>query len=131
MRKLIAVLLLCIIGAFAPAAFATTTYKVNLTWTPSITPSVNYNIYRESAAGACSAAPPTGSTCTLVNATPSAPVTFTDTGVSVNNVYFYVVRAVNATGIESVNSGEVKADLTQPATPGGVNVTVTVTVTIP
>lgn len=116
---------------FALPLLAATTYTANISWTASTTAGVKYNVYRESVSGACSATPPTGSTCTLVNAAPLSATSAQDATLTAGNVYFYVVRSVTTQGIESVNSSEGKADLSQPGVPSGVSVSVTVTITTP
>lgn len=71
---------------------------VTLSWTASTTAGVNYNIYRGTTSG--------GPYATKVNATPVTGTSFTDTTVVSGQTYYYVARAVDGTGTESVNSNQ-------------------------
>ncbi len=77
-----------------------TTHSAALTWVASTSVVVGYNVYRGTAAGG---------PYTKLNATPVAPVNYTDSTVVSGQIYFYVVTAVDANSIESVFSNEVTA----------------------
>lgn len=122
MRKLFALFFLASVSTMA----ATT---VSLVWNASTTAGVFYNVYRQTSPGACTAAIAGG--CTKLNASPvplaTAAQPFTDAAPPASAKFYYVVRAVNANGVESVDSNEVSVDLTTPAAPGGVTCTLTMT----
>jgi hypothetical protein len=110
MKKLFLVFafLLFVNVAHAQAAFHT----VTLTWTPSTSTNVGYNVYRSTTAGSYSTTPispltsPNGVSCT------ATLCTYVDQGSATNiltegTTYFYVVKAVDLTtkGL-SANSNE-------------------------
>jgi hypothetical protein len=96
---------------------------VTLTWTDTANPpGTQYNAYR--APVACTASP----TFAKINATPITPKSYTDASVPIG-VYCYRVTAV-ASGQESAPSAAVGASV-PPAAPGGLTISVTVTVTVP
>lgn len=95
----------CVIGGCAGSAASNTSRKphsVLLTWTPSSSPVVGYNIYRSSVHG---------SSYHQINKSPVQQPTFTDADVKSGETYFYVIRSVNAQGHESVNSSEVRVKI--------------------
>jgi Abnormal spindle-like microcephaly-assoc'd, ASPM-SPD-2-Hydin len=74
---------------------------VDLTWTASVsTGVVGYNVYRGTVSGG-----PYG----ILNSSPVAVDTYSDSTVQAGQEYFYVVRSVNGSGTESANSTEVSA----------------------
>ncbi len=74
-----------------------------LTWTASTSSGVvGYNIYRSTVSG--------GPYVILDSAAVSAD-TYTDSSVQSGTTYFYVVRSVDSTGTESVNSSQVQATI--------------------
>jgi hypothetical protein len=78
-----------------------TAHTVGLTWTASVsTDVVGYNIYR----GAV-----TGGPYSILDTAPVISDAYTDSTVQSSQTYFYVVRSVDNTGTESVNSAEVQA----------------------
>lgn len=82
--------------------------SVSLAWDASPTPSVTYNLYRTKTSAGCGvggAVGIVGPACIKVNSTPIAVLTFSDTP-GVSGRWFYVVRATDADGVESVNSNE-------------------------
>lgn len=98
--------------------------SVTLTWTDTLNPpSTQYNVYR--ATGACA---PTGLTFSKRNATPIAPKTYTETGVP-GGTYCYYVTATDG-ALESAPSTTAAAGV-PPSAPGGLSISVTVTVTVP
>jgi hypothetical protein len=72
---------------------------VDLTWTPSPTPNVTYKIYR-------STTPGNWNTVIAENLTGRS---YRDTGVINGITYYYVVRAVTSSGVESDPSNEASA----------------------
>jgi hypothetical protein len=101
-------------------AYAQATHTVTLTWaagvcgvTPGCTTGTGFNVYRATTAGG---------PYTKQNATPlsAATLTFTDGAVSNGTTYFYIVRSVDAGGLESINSNEANAAIPgQPPPPSG------------
>ena len=73
-----------------------------LTWNPSTSVVSGYNIYRSTVSGA---------SYTKINSNLLAVLTYTDTTVQNSTTYFYVATAVDANGVESVNSNEVSATI--------------------
>jgi len=78
-------------------------HSVNLSWKPSTSAIVGYNVYRRGASGVV-----------RVNTTPVTGTSFVDTTVQPGQTYFYVTKAVNAKGTESTPSNEVRADIPSP-----------------
>jgi hypothetical protein len=86
-----------------PTNVATTgvTTQVPLAWTASLSTGVSgYNVYRATTSGGL---------YTKINASLVAGNAYTDTTVVQGTTYHYVVTAVDANGLESVNSNEVTA----------------------
>jgi hypothetical protein len=77
-----------------------TQHSVSLTWKPSTSVVVGYNVYR----GLVSGGPYTKITGTLDSAT-----AYADSSVSSSTTYYYVTTAVDSTGTESAYSNEVMA----------------------
>jgi fibronectin type 3 domain-containing protein len=78
-----------------------TSHTVALTWTASVTTDVvGYNIYRSTVSGG---------PYSILDSAPVATDGYTDSTVQSSTNYFYVVRSVDNTGTESVNSSEVQA----------------------
>jgi fibronectin type 3 domain-containing protein len=78
-----------------------TAHTVGLTWTASVSNDViGYNIYRGTT---------TGGPYSIVDSAPVASDAYTDSTVQSGQTYFFVVRAVDHSGTESVNSSEVQA----------------------
>jgi len=75
-------------------------HSVSLSWKPSTSAVVGYNVYRCGASGVV-----------RVNSTPVTGTSFVDTTVQPGQTYFYVTKAVNAKGTESTPSNEVRADI--------------------
>lgn len=102
------------------------TASVVLSWAQSTTPGVLYNVYRETAAGACtSTTSGTGPACLKLNTTPLAVLTYTD-APAMGSQYFYVVRST-INGVESANSNEVSVNLATPNPPTSLKCTITIT----
>jgi stage V sporulation protein SpoVS len=84
-------------------ATAQVVHSVALSWTASTTSTVTgYNVYRSTTSG-------TG--YVLINSTLPAVLTYTDATVQSTKTYFYVTTAVDASGVESLQSNEVSAPI--------------------
>jgi hypothetical protein len=79
-------------------------HAVALSWAPSVSPGVDYNVYR----GTISGGP-----YTRLNAVVDSLTSYTDDSVSGGRKYYYVVTAVDAEGMESDFSSQ--ASVTIPA----------------
>ena len=75
-------------------------HSVSLTWNASSSPVAGYYIYRGTQLGG---------PYTKLNTTSLAGLTYTDGAVQSGQTYFYVVSAVDSSGLESVYSNEVSA----------------------
>lgn len=75
------------------------THNVHLSWSPSTSSVVGYNVYRGAAVGAYS----------KINSTPDSATTYTDNTVVSGATYYYAATAVNSSGEESAYSTPVKA----------------------
>lgn len=71
-----------------------------LSWDPSTSAVVGYNVYRSSVSGGPYA---------ILNSTPVTGTTYTDAAVQSSQTYFYVVTAVDASGVESIYSNQASA----------------------
>jgi hypothetical protein len=76
------------------------THKVQLGWNASTSPVMGYFVYRGNISGG---------PYTRVTASPVNSVAFTDASVSLGTTYYYVVTAVDSTGVESIFSNETSA----------------------
>jgi len=83
------------VAAATPAA-----PSVALSWTDSSTSISGYYVYRSTQSGTGYA---------LVNSSPVATASYSDTTVSAGQTYYYVVTAVNASGVQSAYSAQVTA----------------------
>ena len=71
---------------------------VTLNWVASVTPGVvGYNVYRSTTSGG---------PYTKINSSNVAATTYADQAVSPGQTYYYVVRSIGNTGLESVNSNQ-------------------------
>jgi Abnormal spindle-like microcephaly-assoc'd, ASPM-SPD-2-Hydin len=84
---------------------ATVQHSVDLSWNPSTSTIVGYNIYRGSISGG---------PYTKINSSLNATPNYTDSTVQSGQTYFYVTTAVNSTGVESAHSNEVSAVVPTP-----------------
>jgi hypothetical protein len=80
-------------------------HSVDVSWTASTSTVAGYNVYRGTQ---------TGGPYTLVSSGLVTTTAFTDAAVQSGQLYFYVVTAVDGSGIESVNSGEASAQIPTP-----------------
>jgi hypothetical protein len=77
-------------------------HSVTLNWGASPTPSVTYRVYR----GTVSGGP-----YSMINASPLTALSYVDTAVTAGQVYYYVVTAVNSSGMESGYSNQAVATI--------------------
>ena len=85
---------------------AAVVHSVTLSWVASTSSTVvGYNIYR----GTVSGGP-----YTMINSTPNASTSYTDTSVTAGQTYYYVVTAVDGSGNESAYSNQVQAIVPTP-----------------
>ncbi len=84
---------------------STSGHAVNLTWGASSSPVTGYNIYRGSISGG---------PYIQINSTLDSSTTYTDVAVVAGQTYYYVSTALNAKGIESGFSNQVKAVIPSP-----------------
>jgi hypothetical protein len=78
-----------------------TSHTVGVSWTPSVSTNVvGYHIYRGTV---------TGGPYSILDSAPVASDAYTDSMVQSGQTYFYVVRSIDNTGMESFNSSEVQA----------------------
>ena len=75
-----------------------------LSWNPSSSSVVGYNVYRGSTTGG-----PYSKIASM-----NADTTYTDSSVQAGQTYFYVTTAVDATGKESANSNQTQAVVPTP-----------------
>lgn len=75
-------------------------HTVALSWNPSTSSIIGYNVYRSTQSGSYS---------TPLNASPQTALAFTDSTVQSGATYFYVVTSVNSNSQESIHSNEVQA----------------------
>lgn len=75
-------------------------HSVSLSWTPNSPPVAGYNVYR----GAASTGP-----FARINSTLDATAAYSDSNVQSGQTYYYVVTAVNSSGLESSYSSAVQA----------------------
>src|SRR5262249_9935127 len=73
-----------------------------------------YRVYRTEQSGAYTTSPVSGSSALTTTA-------FTDSTVQSGHTYYYVVTAVNTSGVQSSYSNEVQAALSAPASPTPTN----------
>src|SRR5271169_302142 len=78
------------------------THTVTLTWQASTSPVAGYYVYRSTTPGA---------NYVRIQTTLIQGLSFTDASVQSGVTYYYVARAVDARGRESVNSNETKATI--------------------
>ncbi|HSS98473.1 MAG TPA: choice-of-anchor D domain-containing protein [Terriglobales bacterium] len=84
---------------------ATTQHTVGLTWAPSKSTVVGYNVYRGTASGG---------PYTKLNTSAIVTTSFSDRTVKSGSTYYYVTTAVNSSGTESIKSNEVRTVIPTP-----------------
>jgi hypothetical protein len=77
-------------------------YAVSLNWTPSASAYSGFNVYRGTASGG---------PYTRVDSSVIATTSYTDSGVTQGQTYYYVATEVDSTGLESTYSSEVSATI--------------------
>jgi len=88
-------------------------YPVNLRWDRNVEPDVTgYNVYRGTVSGTYAKI-----NTTLIPQPPTGMIPSYSDNTPQNINYFYVVRAVNQSGLESPNSNEVMSNGTAPHAP--------------
>jgi hypothetical protein len=88
-----------ITGVLNSCPVSTGIHTVSLSWTASTTSGVTYNVYRAMTSGGYNYTTP-------LNSTPISGTSFTDCSVTLGQTYYYVVRAVDGSGDQSVNTNE-------------------------
>ena len=89
-----------VIGGVLGACSTTTGYHtVALSWVASTTSGVTYNVYRAATSGGYNYATP-------LNSAPISGTSFTDCTIALGQTYYYVIRAIDSSGNQSVNSSE-------------------------
>ncbi len=83
-------------------AAAVSSSQINLSWTASPTSGVTYSIFRSTTSGFT----PSSSNRITNGLTATA---FSDTGLTPSTTYFYLVEAVNASGVSSTSSNQASA----------------------
>jgi fibronectin type 3 domain-containing protein len=86
-------------GALSPP------HSVELSWSPSTSAVVGYNIYRSGTSGGPYA---------KMNSALSATTAYTDNTVQAGLTYYYVTAAMDASGVESAYSNQVQAVIPTP-----------------
>ncbi len=79
-----------------------TQYTVKLTWDASTSPVSGYRVYRSTTSG---------TSYSPLFSTPLNELSFSDSNVSDGDTYYYVVTAVDASGVESTYSNQVTANI--------------------
>ena len=77
-------------------------HSATLTWTASTSSVVGYNVYRATVSGG---------PYTMINTALEAATSYTDLNVQAGQTYYYVVTAVNSSGVESAYSSQVTATI--------------------
>jgi len=80
-------------------------HSVNLSWNPSTSGAVGYNVYRGNTSGG---------PYTEINPMLDPSTSYTDSTVLGGQTYYYVSTAVDASGVESGFSNQVKATIPAP-----------------
>jgi titin len=102
-------------GLAATAASAT---QINLSWTNNATNQTGFKVERS----------PDGVTFTQIGTTPGAAATYSDSSLAPLTVYYYRVRATNATGdsaYSNISNATTPADTTPPTAPSNLTATAT------
>ena len=86
-------------GVLSSCPTSTGLHTVALNWVASTTSGVTYNVYRATSPGGYDYGTP-------LNSSPITGTSFTDCTVSLNKTYYYVIRAVDSSGNQSVSSNE-------------------------
>jgi len=87
-------------GVLSSCPVTTGIHTVLLSWTASTTSGVTYNVYRATTSGGYNYTTP-------LNTTPISGTSFVDCNVALGQPYYYVIRAVDGSGNQSVSTTEV------------------------
>ncbi|HEY6181176.1 MAG TPA: choice-of-anchor D domain-containing protein [Terriglobales bacterium] len=87
------------------AGVATTQHTVGLTWSPSTSSVVGYNVYRGTT---------TGGPYSKLNSSAIVTTFYSDSTVKSGSTYYYVTTAMNSSGAESIKSNEVRTAIPTP-----------------
>ncbi|MGH9498265.1 MAG: hypothetical protein ACRD3L_03915 [Terriglobales bacterium] len=79
-------------------------HTVGLSWNPSISPVIGYNVYRGTQSGG---------PYELLTTSPQPDNNYTDGGVLTGTTYYYVATAVDSNHVESIHSNEAQAVVPQ------------------
>ena len=105
---------------FQVPAYPQTTHNITIGWTytQGTDLAIGFNIYRATVSGG-----PYGKQTT--SPLPIATLSYVDTNGTGGTKYFYVVTAIDSSGVESVNSSEVSATFlaSSPNAPTGITAT--------
>jgi hypothetical protein len=88
--------------SFTGTGSAPVMHSVSLSWTPNSPPVAGYNVYR----GSASTGP-----FSRINSSLDVTAAFSDTSAQSGRTYYYVVTAVNSSGLESGYSNEAIATI--------------------
>jgi hypothetical protein len=83
----------------------TTQHTATLSWSPSSSQVIGYNVYRSTTSGSGY------QLLSFVSSTSSTPTSFVDSNVTSGQTYYWVVTAVNASGGESTYSNQAAATI--------------------
>jgi hypothetical protein len=89
-------------GALNSCPVSTGLHTVALNWQASSSTGVTYNVYRASSSGGYNYTAP-------LNTTPITGTSFSDCTLTLGQTYYYVIRAVDSSGNQSVSSSEITA----------------------
>jgi centrosomal CEP192-like protein/HYDIN/CFA65/VesB family protein/ASPM-SPD-2-Hydin domain-containing protein len=93
------------VESFSGTGLVAAAHSVDLSWNPSTSAVVGYNIYRSSQSGGPYA---------RINSNLNAGTTYTDSNVQAGQTYYYVATSVDGGGLESGFSTQVKAVVPTP-----------------
>ena len=86
-------------GVLGSCSTNTGIHTVALNWVASTTSGVTYNVYRATNSGGYNYSTP-------LNPTPISNTSFTDCTIALGHSYYYVIRAIDSNGNQSVSSSE-------------------------
>ena len=93
-----------ITGALGSCPVTSGLHTIAVTWGASSTGGVTYNIYRATSSGGYNYSSP-------LNSTPISGTSFVDCTAALGQTYYYVIRAVDGSGNQSVSSAETVASV--------------------